>query len=72
MRIGFVAKSSHALNALSASTEVGWIAEMSIGLDLDWTGSGLWRIFLNLNWIRTAKCFINLGSGPDLDWINGK
>jgi len=26
-------------------------AEMSIGLDLDWTGSGLWRILLNLEWI---------------------
>ena len=46
--------------------------EMSIGLDLDWTGSGLWRILLILDWIRPVKCFINLGSGPDLDWVNGK
>jgi len=31
--------------------------EMSIGLDLDWTGSGLWQILLNLDWIRMAKFF---------------
>ena len=40
--------------------------------DEHWTGPGLWRILLNLDWIRTANCFINLGSGPDLGWINGK
>jgi len=45
---------------------------MSIGLDVDWTGSGLKRILLILNWIRTVKCFKNLGSGPDLDRVNGK
>jgi len=46
--------------------------EMSVGLDLDWTGSGLWRILLIMGWIRTVKNFMNLGSGPDLDWVNGK
>jgi len=46
--------------------------EMSIGLDLDWTGTGLWLILLDLKWIRTMHCFINLGSGPDLDLVNGK
>jgi len=45
---------------------------MSIGLDLDWTGSGLCRILLNLDWIRAVNCFRNLGSGQDLDWVNGK
>jgi len=45
---------------------------MSIGLDLDWTGSRLWQNVLNLGWIWTVNCFINLGSGPHLDWINGK
>jgi len=28
------------------------MAEMSIGLHLDWIGSGLWRILLILDWIR--------------------
>jgi len=46
--------------------------EMSIGLDLDWTGSGLWRIFLNLDWIRIVICFINLEPEPDLDWVTGR
>jgi len=46
--------------------------KVSIGLDLDWTGSGLWRILLILDWIRTVKWFINLRSGADLDWVNGK
>jgi len=41
--------------------------DMSIGLDLNWTGSGLGRILLILDWIRAVKCFINLGSGLDLD-----
>jgi len=41
--------------------------DMSIGLDLSWTGSGLGRILLILDWIRAVKCFINLGSGLDLD-----
>jgi len=41
--------------------------EMSIGLDLDWSGSGLCRILLNLDWIRTVNCFLNLGSGSDLE-----
>jgi len=45
-------------------------AEMSTGLG--WTGSGLWRILLTLYWIRTVNCFINLGHGPDWDWLNGK
>ena len=45
--------------------------EMSIGLDLDWTGPGLLQILLNLNWIRTVK-LRNLGSGTDLDLVNGK
>jgi len=31
--------------------------------DEHWTGSGLWRILLNLDWIRSVNCFINLGSG---------
>jgi len=46
--------------------------EMSIRLDLGWTGSGLCHILLNLGWARTVNCLINLGSGPDLDWVNGK
>jgi len=29
-------------------------AEMSFGLDLDWTGSGPQQILLNLDWIRTV------------------
>jgi len=41
--------------------------EISIGLDLDGTGSGLLRILLILNWIRAAKCSKNLGSGLDFD-----
>jgi len=45
---------------------------MSIGLEMAWTGSGLWRILLDLDWIRTVIFYINLGSGPDLDWDNGK
>jgi len=40
---------------------------MSIGLGLDWTGPGLLRILLILDWTRTAKYFKNLGSEPDLD-----
>jgi len=32
-----------------------WLAEMSFGLDLDWTGSGLWPILWNLDWIRTGN-----------------
>jgi len=47
-------------------------AEMSIGLDSDWTGSRLLWILLILDWIRAAKCSKNLGSGPDFDWVNGK
>jgi len=49
-----------------------FVPEMSIGLDLDRTGSGLWRILFNLDWIQTVQCLINLGSGPDLDWLNRK
>jgi len=48
------------------------LSEMSIGPDLDWTGTGLWRILLILDWIRTVKCFMNLGSGLVMDWVNGK
>jgi len=47
-------------------------AEMSFGLDLDWTGSGIRGILLILGWIRSAKCFINLGSAPYLDLVHGK
>jgi len=49
-----------------------WTSEMSIGLNLNWTGSGLWYILLILDRIRTVNCFINLGSEPYLDWVNGK
>jgi len=42
-------------------------ADMSIGLDLDWTGSGPLRILFDLDWIRTVIFFTNLGSRPDLD-----
>jgi len=42
-------------------------SEMSIGLDLDWTGSGLRRILADLDWSRTVIFIIHLGSGPDLD-----
>jgi len=45
---------------------------MSIGLDSDCTGPGLWPNFLILDWIRPVERFIMLGSGPDLDWVNGK
>ena len=45
---------------------------MSIVLELDWTGSGLWQILIVLDWIQTVKCFINGGSGADLNWVNGK
>jgi len=48
------------------------VAEMSIELDLDWTGSGLWEILLILNWIWIMNCLTNLGSGPDLDWVYQK
>jgi len=47
-------------------------SEMSIGLDLDQTGSWLWRILLNLDWSRTVKCCTNFGPGQDLDWVNGQ
>ena len=45
--------------------------------DEHWTelrlaGSGPLRILLILDWIRIAECSKNLGSGPDLDWVNGK
>jgi len=33
---------------------------MGTGLDLDWAGSGLWRILLILVWIQTVKYFIIL------------
>jgi len=33
------------------------MAEISIGLDLDWTGSRLWRILLILDWIQTVNHF---------------
>ena len=58
----------------SCSTRVPttYLSEMSIGLVLDWTGSGIWEILLILDWIRTVKRFIKLGSRPDLDWVNGK
>jgi len=32
-------------------------ADMSIGLDLDWTGSGLQQIMLNFDWIRTVNLY---------------
>jgi len=56
----------------SISAHLWSAAEMSIGLDLDWTGSGLLRILLILDWIRAAKCSKNLGSGPNSHWVNGK
>ena len=28
---------------------------MSIELDMDWTGSRLWQILLNLDWIQTVN-----------------
>jgi len=46
--------------------------EMNNGLDLDWTGCGLWRIMLILDWIQSVKCFTNFGSRLDLDWVNGQ
>jgi len=33
------------------------MAEMSIGLDLDWIGSGLQQMLLSLDWIRTVNHF---------------
>ena len=36
-----------------------------IGLDMDWTGSGLRRIVLILDWIGPVKCFTILKQ----DWI---
>jgi len=35
--------------------------------DEHWTGSGLWQILLNLDWMRTIISLQNLGSGPELD-----
>ena len=46
--------------------------DMSTELDLDWIVSGLLRVLMSLDWILTAKCFKNSGSGPDLNWVNGK
>jgi len=40
-------------------------SEMSIGLDLGLTGSGLRLILLDLDWNRTINCFRNLGAGPE-------
>ena len=45
-------------------------AEHWTGLGLDWIRT--MTNLLILDWIRTVKCFINLGSGPDSDWVNGK
>jgi len=36
------------------------------------TGSCLCQILLNLDWIQTVNCFINLVSGPDVDRVNRK
>jgi len=35
-----------------------WKPEMSIRLDLDWTGSELLQILLNLDWIRCQAKFL--------------
>ena len=32
-----------------------WVSEMSIGLDLEWTVTGLQQILLNLDWNRTIN-----------------
>jgi len=37
------------------------------GLELDWVRTRLWRILSGLDWIWTVNCFINLGTGLDLD-----
>ena len=44
-----------------------WVPEMSTGLD--WIRTMM--SFVNFG-LDPAKCFINLGSRPDLDWVNGK
>jgi len=44
-------------------------AEMSIGLDLIRLAI---TNFFHLDWIQTVNRFMNLGSGLDLDWVNGK
>jgi len=41
----------------SSGTSTTCVAEMSIGLDLDWTGSGLQQIVLNLGWVRNVNRF---------------
>ena len=53
-------------------------------IGLDWTGSGLWRILLILDWIRTIANFVkfgldpdckslhNFGTGPALNWVMEK
>ena len=43
-----------------------------MALNWTWIGPGLCRILFNLDWIRPVTCFINSGSGMDLDWVNGK
>ena len=46
---------------------------MTVGArDEHWTEPRLWRILLVLDRTRTVNCFINLGSGLGLDWVNGK
>jgi len=41
-------------------------SEMSIELDLDWIGSGLLQILLNLDWIQAVNHFKTLD--PDRIW----
>jgi len=36
-------------------TYMRWVSEMSIGLDLEWTVTGLQQILLNLDWNRTIN-----------------
>ena len=44
--------------------------EMSIGPDLDWTGSGLLQNFVEFGLDPDCTIFQILGSGPDLDLVN--
>jgi len=43
------------------------LTETSTGLD--WTGSGLKQILLDLDWIRTVHVFRKLRSGPYVGWV---
>jgi len=46
--------------------------EMRVWLDLELTGSRLYRLLCDLDWIWTVNWFKNLATGSDLDWVDGE